>query len=140
MAWLDGLRPDPDVQQGARPHRGPPRPALGQGDRAAEPGLEGHDAPVRDGVEPEEHDAAERRAEGHQREECEALARARGHQLVEVFEEGASAAAVRPVFERRKLDARRHRFDVLIIWALDRFGAASPTTCSTWPPRRARAR
>jgi len=58
----------------------------------------------------------------NQREECLALAAGRKYEVVEVYEEGASAAAVRPVFERMKLDARRHRFDVLIIWAVDRFG------------------
>jgi DNA invertase Pin-like site-specific DNA recombinase len=58
----------------------------------------------------------------NQRAECEALARGRGYELVEVYEEGASAAAVRPVFQHMMADARRRRFDVLIIWAIDRFG------------------
>lgn len=58
----------------------------------------------------------------NQRGECAALARARRYKVVEVYEEGISAAAVRPVFQRMMNDARRHKFDVLIIWALDRFG------------------
>jgi DNA invertase Pin-like site-specific DNA recombinase len=58
----------------------------------------------------------------NQRAECEALAHARGYELVQVYEEGASAAAVRPAFGRMMADARRRRFDVLVIWAIDRFG------------------
>ncbi len=58
----------------------------------------------------------------NQRGGCEALAKARGYELVEACEEGGSAAAVRPVFQRMMEDARRRRFDVLVIWALDRFG------------------
>jgi DNA invertase Pin-like site-specific DNA recombinase len=58
----------------------------------------------------------------NQRGGCESLAKARGYDVVEVYEEGCSAAAVRPVFQRMMEDARRRRFDVLVIWSLDRFG------------------
>jgi len=58
----------------------------------------------------------------NQRADCEAVAHARGYKLIEVYEEGASAAAVRPVFQRMMSDARQRRFDVLVIWAIDRFG------------------
>jgi DNA invertase Pin-like site-specific DNA recombinase len=58
----------------------------------------------------------------NQRADCEAVAHARGYDLIELYEEGASAAAVRPVFQRMMSDARQRRFDVLVIWAIDRFG------------------
>ena len=50
------------------------------------------------------------------------LARTRGLQVVSVYEEQASAAKRRPEFERVMTDAHRGRFDVLIVWSLDRFG------------------
>ncbi len=50
------------------------------------------------------------------------LAKARGFEIVEVYEEKVSAAKDRPVFERMMLDAHRGRWSVLVVWALDRFG------------------
>jgi len=49
-------------------------------------------------------------------------ARAGATIFLRVYEEGASAAAVRPAFQRMMADARQRRFDVLVIWAIDRFG------------------
>ncbi|MGO9835182.1 MAG: recombinase family protein [Polyangiaceae bacterium] len=58
----------------------------------------------------------------NQRPEVEQLARARGFEVVHVYEEHASAAKHRPEHERLMKDAKRGAFDVLIVWALDRFG------------------
>jgi putative DNA-invertase from lambdoid prophage Rac len=61
----------------------------------------------------------------NQRPELEAMARARGFQVLEVYEEQESAAKRRPVLERLMDDARRARFDVLLVWALDRLGRST---------------
>jgi len=58
----------------------------------------------------------------NQKPEIEALAQARGFEIVEVFEEQESAVKRRPVFERMLLDARRGRFAVIVVWSLDRLG------------------
>lgn len=58
----------------------------------------------------------------NQRPDVEGLVRARRLELVERYEERASAAKARPAFDRMLEDARRGRFDVLVVWALDRFG------------------
>lgn len=58
----------------------------------------------------------------NQRPEVEQLVRARGLEVAHVYEEQASAAKVRPKYEQMLKDARRGKFDVLVIWALDRFG------------------
>lgn len=58
----------------------------------------------------------------NQTPELERLAHARGLEVVERYEETASAAKVRPVHARMLDDARRGRFGVLLIWAIDRFG------------------
>jgi DNA invertase Pin-like site-specific DNA recombinase len=58
----------------------------------------------------------------NQRPEVEQLARARGLDLVATFEEAASASKRRPQYEAMMGAARRGDFDVLVIWALDRFG------------------
>jgi DNA invertase Pin-like site-specific DNA recombinase len=50
------------------------------------------------------------------------LARARGYEIVSIFEETASAVKKRPQFERMMLAAHRGEFDALIVWALDRLG------------------
>lgn len=57
-----------------------------------------------------------------QRPDVLRLVEARGLELVEVYEEQESAAKARPVFARMLDDARRGRFRVLVVWAIDRFG------------------
>jgi DNA invertase Pin-like site-specific DNA recombinase len=54
--------------------------------------------------------------------DCQRVAEMRGYDVVEVYREQESAAKVRPEFQRMQADAKRGRFKVLIIWALDRFG------------------
>ena len=58
----------------------------------------------------------------NQRPEVEQIARARGYEVVATFEEQASAVKKRPEYERMMKAARRGGFDVLIVWAIDRFG------------------
>ena len=58
----------------------------------------------------------------NQRPEVEMLARARGLDVAAVYEESASAAKHRPQYEQMIKDAKRGRFAVLVVWALDRFG------------------
>lgn len=60
----------------------------------------------------------------NQRPEVEQLIKARGFELVEVYEENVSAAAkVRPEFDRMMGDAHRGQtFNVLVVWSLDRLG------------------
>jgi putative DNA-invertase from lambdoid prophage Rac len=53
--------------------------------------------------------------------EVEQLAAQRGTVCVQYAETG-SAAKHRPAFEEMMSDARRGAFDVLVIWAIDRFG------------------
>jgi putative DNA-invertase from lambdoid prophage Rac len=58
----------------------------------------------------------------NQQPEVEQLARARGYIIVTTYEEQASAAKHRPQYEQMLRDARRGKFEVLIVWSLDRFG------------------
>lgn len=58
----------------------------------------------------------------NQRPDVEQLARARGYEVVATFDEGASAVKKRPEYDRMMKAARRGAFDVLVVWALDRFG------------------
>jgi hypothetical protein len=58
----------------------------------------------------------------NQRPEVEQLARARGFEIAQVYEEQVSAAKHRPRYEEMLRDARRGKFHVLVVWALDRFG------------------
>ena len=57
-----------------------------------------------------------------QRPEVEQLARGRGFEVVKVFEEKMSAAKVRPEYTRMMKEARPGAFDVIVVWAIDRFG------------------
>jgi putative DNA-invertase from lambdoid prophage Rac len=57
----------------------------------------------------------------NQRPEVEQLASTRG-EVVARYEEQGSAVKHRPHFEAMLADAKRGRFDVLVVWALDRFG------------------
>jgi DNA invertase Pin-like site-specific DNA recombinase len=58
----------------------------------------------------------------NQRPEVERVVSTRGYELVARYEEHASAAKHRDQFERMMSDAHRGMFDVLVVWALDRFG------------------
>lgn len=58
----------------------------------------------------------------NQRPEVERVIATRGLELVAEYEEKASAVKARPVFEGMLQDAHRGAFDVLVVWALDRFG------------------
>jgi len=58
----------------------------------------------------------------NQRPEIEQLAGVRKFEVVRTYEEQASAVKFRPQYEAMLKDARRGKFDVLVVWALDRFG------------------
>lgn len=58
----------------------------------------------------------------NQRADIEDYARARRYEIAHVYEETGSASKARPVFNQMRTDARRGRFDILVVWALDRFG------------------
>jgi putative DNA-invertase from lambdoid prophage Rac len=58
----------------------------------------------------------------NQRPDVLTVLKLRGLELVETYEEQASSIKKRPEFERMKADARRGKFGVLVIWAIDRFG------------------
>ena len=58
----------------------------------------------------------------NQRPALERIARARGAEIVDVFEEQASAARARPKLQALMRAAHRGDFDILVIWALDRLG------------------
>lgn len=58
----------------------------------------------------------------NQRPELVQLARARGLEVVQVYEETGSAAKHRAAFDKMLVDAHAGKFDVLLIWSLDRFG------------------
>lgn len=57
-----------------------------------------------------------------QKPDVEGLLKARGLVATAVYEEQASAAKKRPAFDRMMKDAGAGDFDVLVVWALDRFG------------------
>lgn len=58
-----------------------------------------------------------------QRHDVEQLAAHRGYEVVHVFEETVSARAKkRPAYDEMMAAAHRGEFDVLVVWALDRFG------------------
>lgn len=54
--------------------------------------------------------------------DLETLARVRGFEIVKVYDETGSAVKRRPVYEQMLQDAKRGRFDVLLIAAIDRLG------------------
>ncbi len=66
--------------------------------------------------------SGDRQTLDNQRPDLEQLARARGLKIVAVYEEQASAARSRSCFDAMMRDAHRGAFDVLLVWALDRFG------------------
>lgn len=58
----------------------------------------------------------------NQTPDLERLAKQRGLEIVEVYQEQVSAVKKRPEFERMLEEAHRGRFSVLLVWAIDRFG------------------
>lgn len=58
----------------------------------------------------------------NQRPDIDRITQTRGYRAVAVYEEHASAVKSRPAFARMVADAHRGMFDILIVWALDRFG------------------
>src|SRR5262245_28500122 len=58
----------------------------------------------------------------NQRPDLDRIVETRGFDRVRVYEERVSAAKKRPQFEAMMGDAHRGVFDVLVVWALDRFG------------------
>src|SRR3954468_20218740 len=66
----------------------------------------------------------------NQRPAIEALCRDRGHTIVRWYEETISGAAKRrPVFEQMLADARARKFDVLVVWSVDRFSRGGAGSC-----------
>ena len=66
--------------------------------------------------------STDRQSTENQRPEVEQLARARGYEVVATYEEQVSAAKHRPEYGRMIKDGKRGAYDVLVVWALDRFG------------------
>lgn len=59
----------------------------------------------------------------NQRLELERIAAIRRFQVASIYSETVSGAARKlPELERLMTDAKRHRFDVVMVWALDRLG------------------
>ena len=58
----------------------------------------------------------------NQRPELVALARQREFSIEAVYDDTGSAIKQRPEFDRMMLDAHRGKFDVLLVWSLDRLG------------------
>ena len=58
----------------------------------------------------------------NQRPELLQLARARGLDIVAVYDEVGSAVKQRAAYDKMTLAAHRGEFDVLLVWSLDRFG------------------
>jgi DNA invertase Pin-like site-specific DNA recombinase len=67
---------------------------------------------------------ASKQDETNQLPECEALAQRRGYEVVEVYRERVSAVKRAKRLEWRRVleDAQRGRFEVLVVWSLDRLG------------------
>ncbi len=58
----------------------------------------------------------------NQRPEVEQLARTRGLEIVDTFEENISATKERAQFNRMMAAAHAGQLDVIVVWSLDRFG------------------
>ncbi len=58
----------------------------------------------------------------NQKPDLEQLALVRGLEIVSVYEEAQSAAKNRPEYDRMMTDAKRGRFGVLLVWAVDWLG------------------
>ncbi|MFI5301281.1 MAG: recombinase family protein [Polyangiales bacterium] len=66
--------------------------------------------------------STDRQTVENQRPDVELLAKARGYDVVEIYEESASAMKTRPQYAQLLKDAKRGHFDVIVIWAIDRLG------------------
>src|SRR5437867_2032605 len=75
----------------------------------------------------------------NQRPDLVALARQRGFSIEAVYDDTASAIKQRLEFDRMLLDAHRGKFNLLLVWSLDRLGRetfrASPRNRSS-PARK----
>jgi DNA invertase Pin-like site-specific DNA recombinase len=62
----------------------------------------------------------------NQRRELEAAAARLGYQILEVYEDsgfsGAKGRDKRPAFDRLHKDITRHKFDIVMVWSVDRLG------------------
>jgi putative DNA-invertase from lambdoid prophage Rac len=66
--------------------------------------------------------STDEQATENQRPDLERLARARGLDVVAVYEEHVGALMVRRQFDAMMIDAHRGAFNLLLVWALDRLG------------------
>lgn len=62
--------------------------------------------------------------------DLERLAAARDFQIVATYQDEESGIKRRPGLDRLLADAKRHRFDLVLVWALDRFGRRMGETVS----------
>lgn len=60
--------------------------------------------------------------------DLERMISARGFAIAATYQDEESGAKRRPELERLLADAKRHRFDVVIVWALDRLGRTMSET------------
>lgn len=71
----------------------------------------------------------------NQRRELEAVATARGWEIVATFADqgvsGSKGRDQRPQLDAMLKDAVRHRFDVVLVWAVDRLGRSLPDLIAT---------
>lgn len=75
--------------------------------------------------------STDRQSTANQKPDLDRIVRARDLNVVGVYEESASAAKHRPAFERMLQAAHRGEVDVLVIWALDRFGRSMAGNLNT---------
>jgi DNA invertase Pin-like site-specific DNA recombinase len=59
---------------------------------------------------------------GNQKPDLRRLAATRGFNVTSIFEEKMSAVKTRPEFDKMMLAAHEGKFDVVVVWALDRLG------------------
>jgi DNA invertase Pin-like site-specific DNA recombinase len=69
--------------------------------------------------------STEEQTVANQRPALAKLVKARGFHVVATYEENVSAVKLRPQYDAMMRDARSGKFDVLIIWSLDRFGRST---------------
>ena len=69
--------------------------------------------------------STDRQTVENQRPEVDRVITERGLEVVRAYEESESAVKRRPEFDRMLAEAKAGTFDVLVVWALDRFGRAA---------------